>query len=74
MKQYCRYCAFCCYGDVAYCTEFDRPMSDAQIKRANQCERFALSGLGDVETGRQYQPREERFDDGQINGQMRMEL
>lgn len=74
MKQYCRYCAFCCYGDVAYCTEFDKPMSDEQIKRANNCKSFALSELGDVESGRQYTPRKEKYDDGTIKGQMRMSL
>lgn len=60
IKQYCRYCAFCSYGDIAYCGEYDKTMSDSTIRRENHCKRFAYSELGDVETGKQYQPRREK--------------
>ena len=56
-KQYCRYCAWCIEGDVFYCTDHDEPLTRSQIKRANNCKDFALSELGDVETGKPYQPR-----------------
>ena len=56
-KQYCRYCAFCIDGDALYCTNFDKILTEAQIKRPNKCKDFALSELGDIETGKPYQPR-----------------
>ena len=64
MKQYCRYCAFCCYGDTAYCTAKNGVLSDSAIRRENHCREFALSDLGDVETGKQYQPRKPKTDNG----------
>lgn len=60
MKQYCRYCAHCFEGDAFYCGEHDTFLSEAKIKRANQCKDFALSDLGDVITSKQYQPRDKR--------------
>lgn len=58
MKQYCRYCARCFEGDTFYCGERDKVLSESQIKRANNCKDFALSDLGDIITGKQYQPRD----------------
>lgn len=58
MKQYCRYCAHCFEGDVLYCGEHEKVLSEPQIKRANRCKDFALSDLGDVLTGKKYQPRD----------------
>ena len=60
MKQYCRYCAHCFEGDAYYCGEHKQVLSETQIKRANQCKDFALSDLGDILTGKQYQPRDSR--------------
>ena len=40
MKQYCRYCSHCNYGDVAYCEKLKRTMSDEKAKRINQCKDF----------------------------------
>ena len=60
MKQYCRYCAHCFEGDAYYCAEHEHVLSAAQIKMVNQCKDFALSDLGDVITGNQYQPRDNR--------------
>ena len=71
-KQYCRYCAFLCYGDAPYCTDHDKVMSESTIKSVNHCSDFALSDLGDVETGRMYRPRKERVKTG-LEGQIKME-
>jgi len=60
MNQYCRYCAFCCHGDVYYCGEHKKVLSKSQVKRANKCKEYAQSDLGDVDSGRKYQPREIR--------------
>lgn len=73
MKQYCRYCAFCIApDDEYYCDLHDRFVNG---KSENRCADFAMSELGDADgSGRQYHPRKEKYDDGQIVGQMRMEL
>lgn len=63
-KQYCRYCAFCIDGDALYCTEHEKVLTSAGIRRANNCPDFALSDLGDVETGKPYTPRLKNHDDG----------
>lgn len=71
MKQYCRYCAFCIphrdYDRYYYCTDGEREITYAQSRKANKCENFALSDLGDVDTGKEYKPRGKRHmkrDDG----------
>ena len=62
MKQYCRYCAFCFEADDFRCSnhpEGKQPhMTRKQINRENHCSNFALTDLGDVETGKEYRPRE----------------
>lgn len=55
-RKYCRYCAHCICGDAYYCTEFDKVLNN--IKSVVSCSRFVLSELGDVDTGKQYTPRE----------------
>lgn len=60
MNQYCRYCAFCIDGDGFYCEDMGKFLSEKDIKRANRCHNFALSVLGDVVTGKKYQPRAKR--------------
>ena len=60
MKQYCRYCAFCTYGDVAYCGVYEWTMTDGAIRKENHCKSFVYSELGDVESGKQYRPRREK--------------
>lgn len=55
-RKYCRYCAHCICGDAYYCTEFDKVLSN--VKSAVSCSKFVLSELGDVDTGKQYAPRE----------------
>ena len=61
MKQYCRYCAFCFEADDFRCSDHPRGREPhwtrAQINRENRCPNFVLSSLGDVETGKTYQPR-----------------
>ena len=66
MKQYCRYCAFCCYGDVPYCTDHEQVLSESKLRHENTCKDFSLSDLGDVETGKPYSPR--KVKDGAPDG------
>jgi len=60
MKQYCRYCAFCIQPDTFYCTALDKPLTSRKVMAVNNCEDFALSDAGDVETGQTYRPRERK--------------
>ena len=64
MKQYCRYCAFCIDGDCYYCTAQDRVLTPAETRRVRVCPDFQLSELGDVDSGKQYQPRKQKRDNG----------
>ena len=61
-NQYCRYCAFCFEADDFRCSAMpdgkELHMSEAEIKRQNNCKYFVLSDLGCVITGRQYKPRQ----------------
>ncbi len=56
MTKYCRYCAFCIPNDSYYCTAKDKVLSN--INRPVNCDEYAESELGDVDTGRKYKPRE----------------
>lgn len=55
-RKYCRYCSHCISGDTYYCIKFDKVLSN--VKSAVNCSEFVLSALGDVDTGKQYAPRE----------------
>lgn len=68
MKQYCRYCSNCVYGDVVYCEELKKVMSEASAKTVNHCKHFefneidALNGCLD----KKYKPRTPKvIDDNQ---------
>ena len=69
IKQYCRYCSFCCYGDIPYCTFYEKELTDKKIRQQNRCVAFNLSPLGDVESGKHYQPRgrKQKEFDGQMS-------
>lgn len=77
MKQYCRYCAHCFLADDYRCSDHPKGLhphwTREQVNRPNHCPNFALSELGDVETGKMYQPRTERKGNA-LDGQIRMDL
>lgn len=76
MKQYCRYCSHCFDAGDFRCSDHPKGLQPhwtrEQINRPNNCPNFCLSDLGDVETGRMYQPRIKR-DEQPIKGQIRMD-
>ena len=45
MKQYCRYCVNCIYGDVVWCDEINKMMSESQAKRVNHCKHFVFNEI-----------------------------
>ena len=59
---YCRYCAFChdIDNDLYHCSLHGYVLEDKDIKRARLCDEYAESDLGDVITGRRYQPRKKQ--------------
>lgn len=40
MKQYCRYCAWCTYGDIVWCDKLDKTISLSSAKSINNCKHF----------------------------------
>ena len=59
MAQYCRYCAWCCYGDFAWCEKHQKIMSEVSAKRSNNCKDFALNPIDAFhENERGYVPRQ----------------
>lgn len=64
MKQYCRYCVHCIEGDVFFCTDDERTMSEAEIKRVNSCPNFMLTE--DIITGKEYKPREPKSTESKV--------
>ena len=45
MKQYCRYCANCIYGDVVQCDKINKMMSESQAKTVNHCKHFVFNEI-----------------------------
>ena len=66
MKQYCRYCSHCNYGDVAYCEKLKRTMSDEKAKRINQCKDFDFLEIDVFNPNRSYKERQKK-EKGQMN-------
>ena len=65
MKQYCRYCANCVYGDVAYCEAKEMCLSDAYARRPNKCRGFEFNEIDAFgENPNPYRPRKEKYNDG----------
>ena len=65
--KYCRYCAFCVSGDCYYCTVHEKCLN--HIDKIVSCSDFVLSDLGDVDTGKKYNPRpkKDKISQQQIN-------
>lgn len=62
--KYCRYCSYCILCDWYYCTCHNKVLK--RVDKPTSCEDFILSELGDVETGKKYEPRA-KFDGNQIS-------
>lgn len=61
--KYCRYCCYCILGDCYFCTCHNKVLK--RIDKPTSCEDFIESELGDVETGKKYQPRKKVKDDNE---------
>ena len=62
MLQYCRYCANCCYGDVVWCDEFKKVISEASAKVVNHCKEFEFNPIDAFNLEGRYKPQEKRRD------------
>lgn len=67
MKQYCRYCSHCHYGDVAYCDKLERTMSDEKAKRINQCKDFDFLEIDVFNPNNSYKERQKNKKHKQMN-------
>lgn len=56
MKQYCRYCSHCCYGDAIYCEAKNKTMSENTAKSVNHCKDFEI-----LESWLKNEPRSEKL-------------
>lgn len=57
MKQYCRYCTLCVYGDAVYCSKKEKTMSEEKAKRVNNCKDFDFNEIDVFNPERIYKPR-----------------
>ena len=60
MKQYCRYCSHCSYGDIAYCNKLERTMSEEKAKRINRCKDFEFLGIDVFNLDHTYKERQKK--------------
>ena len=58
MSKYCEFCSFCHYGDVPYCSHYEKTMTESQITHPTECTHFHKCVLGSCIDGRPYSPRE----------------
>ena len=68
MKQYCRYCANCCYGDVVWCDELKKIISETAAKTVNHCKHFIFCEVDVFNPLHKYKPiqKREKVDNGQL--------
>lgn len=60
MKQYCRYCANCVYGDAVWCHELRKIMSESSAKTVNHCKHFVFNEIDVFDLDKKYKPRAEK--------------
>lgn len=58
MKQYCRYCSSCVFGDVPYCDVQSKILTESYIKRENHCKDYGFCNI-DAISGKEYTPRKQ---------------
>lgn len=58
MKQYCRYCSHCVYGDVVYCEVLNDTMSEKKAKRVNKCKHFELNEIDVFNINKTYKSKQ----------------
>ncbi len=72
MKQYCRYCSHCHYGDAVYCDAKRKTMPESRAKSVNNCKDFDFNEIDVFYAGdmnKVYKPRElkQKQCDGQVS-------
>lgn len=69
MRQYCRHCCFITENGGYWCSCHEKELTESYIKHTNNCKDFALSELGDIDTGKPYTPHNV-YHGKQIDGQI----
>ena len=78
MRQYCRYCNHCHYGDAVYCDVKEKTMPESRAKAVNNCIHFVFNELdvfygGDM--SKVYKPQKTKeTKTEQIGGQLCLQL
>lgn len=67
MKQYCRYCTNCVYGDCVYCSELRKIMSESSAKTVNNCKHFIFNEIDVFDFNKVYKPRKAKQEDKQLS-------
>lgn len=65
MKQYCRYCAYLCVGDIPYCNVKEQTMSESSAKCVNQCRDFDFCEIDAFDETDGYRPKKVKVNDGE---------
>lgn len=58
MKQYCRYCGHCFFGDDLICGIMQQPITEESAKRVNNCRDFAFVEEDVFNPDHKYKPRQ----------------
>lgn len=53
----CRYCCHCSYGDIAYCSEKKKTMSDNFTKSYHKCKDFSFNEIDVFDINKTYKPK-----------------
>lgn len=62
MKQYCRYCANCHYGDFCYCDILKKLILESKAKAVNKCKYFKFNEIDVFDINKKYKPRTKKRD------------
>ena len=66
MKQYCRYCSHCSYGDIVYCKLLKKTMSEDKAKKLQKCKYFEFCEIDVFNPDHRYKARQKK-QKGQMN-------
>lgn len=59
MRKYCRYCVYCAHNNIYYCGMHEKQLG--RIDKAVECDEFVESEFWDIDTGRRYKQREQKY-------------
>lgn len=73
MHRYCKYCAYCCEGDVYYCTKRQKVLTEPALKRTTSCPYYAYCAINII-TGKAHSMKTIRRQIKEDNGSEQLRL